>query len=52
MIRETGIREDLASILATLEQVNPLFTEHNQIGVDGSVIKGQMSFGHLPAAGP
>ena len=33
MIRETGIREDLASMLATLEQVNPLFTEHNQIGV-------------------
>ncbi|MEL0110218.1 MAG: aspartyl/asparaginyl beta-hydroxylase domain-containing protein [Rickettsiales bacterium] len=33
MIRETGIREELASLLATLEQVNPLFTEHNQIGV-------------------
>ena len=33
MIRVTDVRQDLASMVAVLESVSPLFAEHNQIGV-------------------
>lgn len=33
MIRMTDVQEDLVSMIETLEQVKPLFSEHNQIGV-------------------